>query len=374
MIYFDSAATTLQKPPEVARAVMHAMHESANAGRGEGSGYADSVLLDCRKEAAALFGASPEQVAFCFNATHALNIAINTLARGAQRCVISGYEHNAVRRPLLSLRDAGLETAVVRSPLFEPEFCLYELERELERGADFAAVTHVSNVFGFVLPIERVDEMCAEHGVPLIIDASQSAGCISLDLSKLRAARFVAMPGHKGLYGPQGTGLLICLGDAEPFMYGGTGQDSRSEGMPDYLPERLEAGTQNTHGIAGLAEGIRFVRSRTPEGILAHEQAIVRRILRGLSTCPLIKTYDAPHLFCQSGVLSMEVRGKASEEVAEALAAQGIATRAGLHCAPLAHETAGTSERGTLRVSPSAFSTPHEADVFCERLIRIARN
>ncbi len=374
MIYLDSAATTLQKPPEVARAVMRAMRESANAGRGEGSGYADGVLIECRKEAAALFGARPEQVVFCFNATHALNIAINTLARGARRCVISGYEHNAVRRPLLSLRGAGLETAVVRSPLFEPEFFLYELERELERGADFAVITHVSNVFGFVLPIERADEICAEHGVPLIIDASQSAGCISLDLSKLKATRFVGMPGHKGLYGPQGTGLLICLGDAEPFLYGGTGQDSRSEDMPDYLPERLEAGTQNTHGIAGLIEGIRFVRSRTPEGILAHEQAMVRRILRGLETCPRVKTYAAPHLFCQSGVLSMEVRGKASEDVAEALAAQGIVTRAGLHCAPLAHETAGTSERGTLRVSPSAFSTVRDADIFCERLIWTARN
>lgn len=373
MIYLDNAATTRSKPAAVHRAVMEALRNGSNAGRGEASSYADEVLVDCRREAAELFGARAEQVAFTFNATHALNIAISTLAKSARRAVISGYEHNAVRRPLAARREAGLETTVVRAPLFEPEHFLFSFERALERGADFAVCTHASNVFGYILPIERVDALCARCGVPLIIDASQSAGVLPIDASKLRAARFICMPGHKALYGPQGTGLLICLGDAEPLLHGGTGQDSRSETMPDYLPERVEAGTQNLHGVAGLLEGIRFVRRRTPESILAHERALIGRIVENLRLYPRIKPYAAEGLFCQSGVLSLELRGQPSEPLAEELMKRGIATRAGLHCAPLAHETAGTDERGTLRISPSAFTREHDVDLFCDELVKISR-
>lgn len=389
MIYLDNAATTQHKPASVHRAVAAALRSGGNAGRGEASGYADNVLLDCRKEAAELFRARAEQVAFTFNATHALNVAINTLATEAlarkrdlhplagkprATALISGYEHNAVRRPLLARRGAGLGTVVVRTPLFEPEHFLWSFERALERGADFAVCTHVSNVFGYILPIERVDALCERYGVPLVIDASQSAGVVPLDLSALRATRFVCMPGHKGLYGPQGTGLLICLGDAEPLLYGGTGQDSRSESMPDYLPERVEAGTQNMHGIAGLLEGIRFVRRRTPERILEHERAFTRRLLDELRVLPRLKPYAARGMAHQTGVLSLGLRepsGKGSPEaLAEALMRRGIATRAGLHCAPLAHETAGTAERGTLRISPSAFTRMSEVDALADALKR----
>ncbi len=370
MIYLDNAATTVEKPPKVVRAVEEAFRRGGNAGRGEGSGYAGETLLACRTEAAALFGTRPERVVFTFNATHALNIAIASLARGACRAVISGYEHNAVRRPLVARAEAGLETAVVRSPLFEPEYFLFMFERALERGADFAVCTHVSNVFGYILPIERVDALCERYGVPLIVDASQSAGVLPLDAGSLRAARFICMPGHKSLYGPQGTGLLICLGDAEPLLYGGTGQDSRADGMPDYLPERLEAGTQNLHGIAGLLEGIRYVRERTPEAILAHERAFTERVLDGLRVHPEIKTYSSRGLFCQTGVLSLELRGGDSETFAHELMLRGIATRGGLHCAPLAHESAGTSERGTVRISPSDFTRLRDADTLVATLAR----
>ena len=152
--------------------------------------------------------------------------------------------------------------------LFEPEYFLYELEKELERGADAVCCTHVSNVFGYILPIERVDELCARYGVPLIIDASQSAGSVPLNCSEFKAAQFVGMPGHKGLLGPQGTGILLCLADkGEPIMFGGTGADSKNRYMPEYLPERLEAGTQNVHGIAGLAEGIKTIKNLGVENI-----------------------------------------------------------------------------------------------------------
>ena len=181
MIYLDNAATTQHKPAAVHRAVAAALRSGGNAGRGEASGYADSVLLDCRREAAELFGARAEQVAFSFNATHALNVAINTLAvealahrpresqplAGKPRAtaLIAGYEHNAVRRPLLARRDEGLKTVAVCTPLFEPEHFLWSFERALERGADFAVCTHVSNVFGYILPIERLDALCAQYGI-----------------------------------------------------------------------------------------------------------------------------------------------------------------------------------------------------------------
>ena len=383
MIYLDNAATTMHKPAQVRRAVSEALHRGGNAGRGGHSGeaYSDRVLFECRDEIATLFGlAEPERVVFTMNATHALNIAINSLVRPGMRVLISGYEHNAVRRPLLAKERAGeIETVVLRSPLFEPEVFLYKLEAELRRGAGLVVMTHVSNVFGYILPVERADELCAEHGVPLIVDASQSAGVLELNAAALRATRYLCMPGHKGLYGPQGTGALVCVGDRyeeeppEPLMFGGTGGDSRAEGMPDYLPERVEAGTQNVHGIAGLREGVRFVRRTGTARILAHEREMARRIISGLALYPRVRVFAAPGLFCQTGVLSLVVRGVSCERTAELLAAEGIAVRAGQHCAPLAHDSAGTGREGSVRLSPSVFTKPSEADAAVRALARIAQ-
>jgi len=378
MIYLDSAATTLQKPAAVRRAVMTALRCGGNAGRGghEGEAYSDRVIFECRNELAELFGAeSPERICFTFNATHALNTAINAVTKPGMRVLISGYEHNAVRRPLLRRRD--VETVVVTSPLFEPEVFLYKLESELRRGADAAVLTHVSNVFGYILPIERADELCAEYGVPLIIDASQSAGVLPLDVGALKAARFVCMPGHKSLYGPQGTGVLICAGEdfdsppPDPLLYGGTGGDSRAEGMPEYLPERLEAGTQNIHGIAGLLEGVRFVRRMGTGNILRHERSMAERLCDALALHPRVRVYRAQGFFCQTGVISFTVHGVSCERTAEMLAEEGIAVRAGLHCAPLAHESAGTPD-GTVRISPSIFTRNADVEAAARALIRIS--
>ena len=230
-------------------------------------------------------------------------------------------------------------------------------------GIDAVICNHVSNVFGCIQPIEAVAELCRDRGVPLIVDISQSAGILPLDMERLGVA-FIAMPGHKGLYGPQGTGILLCGGDGLPaaLLEGGTGSISLSQEMPDFLPDRLEAGTHNMPGIAGLLAGVRFVRRRGTDRILRHEQMLTRRTAELLRTLPAVEVFAAPEGKQQAGVLSFRVRGRDPELIGEALAERGIAVRAGLHCAPLAHRSAGTLNTGTVRVSFSAFNAPGDCE------------
>ena len=364
MIYLDSAATTLQKPASVARATAWAIRHLASPGRGghrPAMAAADTAFA-CRAEAAELFHVEePERVVFTFNATHGLNIAIKTLAKPGSRVVISGYEHNAVTRPLHAIPD--LKLRVARSSLFDGEAALEAFEKELDQGADLAVCTHVSNVFGFILPVEKIAALCRDRGIPLIIDASQSAGCLPLDFEKLGAA-FVAMPGHKGLYGPQGTGLLLCGVDPEPLLQGGTGSESRLQSMPAFLPDRLEAGTHNVAGLAGLLEGLRFVRRRGVENIAAQESMLIRQMGEGLRQVPGARVFLAQDPLEQSGVLSFQLENWDCEDLGDALGERGFALRAGLHCAPLAHESAGTLEQGTVRASVSAFNTRRDVEQF----------
>ena len=363
MIYLDSAATTLQKPKAVAAASAWAINHLASPGRGghRPAMVAAETAFACREAAARLFHVEdPERVVFTFNATHGLNIAIKTLARQGSRVVISGYEHNAVTRPLHALE---ADIRVVRSPLFDQGAAVEAFRREIDRGADLAVCTHVSNVFGFILPIAEIARLCREREIPLIVDASQSAGALPLDVQRLGAA-FVAMPGHKGLYGPQGTGLLLCGTDPVPLLEGGTGSESKRQSMPDFLPDRLEAGTHNIAGIAGLLEGLRFVERQGVERIAAQESKLIRRMGEELGKIPGAEVFLARAPAVQAGVLSFRLRGCDCEETGENLGARGAALRAGLHCAPLAHETAGTLETGTLRASVSAFNTAREIDQF----------
>ena len=359
MIYLDNAATTLAKPPQVLAAVQRAMQQMASPGRGAHPPalLAAETLYDCRSEAAELFHVSePEQVVFTMNATHALNLAIHSLAKPGMPVVVSGFEHNSVTRPLRAL---GAKLRVAGRRLFDPADTLEAFEQQLP-GAGLAVCTHVSNAFGYILPLKQIAELCRRRSVPLIIDASQSAGVLPLDFAAL-GARYIAMPGHKGLYGPQGTGLLLCAEPGRPLLQGGSGSDSRLPGMPEVLPDRLEAGTHNVCGIAGLLEGLRFVRRKGPGAILAHEQALLALALERLERAGL-RLYRGPE---QSGVLSFEAPGLDCEELARELADRGLCLRAGLHCAPLAHESAGTLERGTLRMSFSAFTAPEELRAAC---------
>ena len=373
MIYLDSGATTLEKPPEVARSMAWAAAAMSSPGRGNypASQRAERTAFACREAAAALFHVpSPEQVVFTFNATHGLNIAIRTLVRPGSRVVVSGYEHNAVTRVLHSI--PGVEIMVVDAPLFRPEKTLEGFREALCRGVNAVVCNHVSNVFGCVQPVEEIAALCRRTGTPLIVDASQSAGILPVTLSDWGAA-FVAMPGHKGLYGPQGTGLLLCGGEAQPLLFGGTGSASRIQTMPPDLPDRLEAGTHNMPGIAGLLEGLRFVQRVGTERILRHELALTGQAAQGLSALPGVEVFADGEDRAQTGVLSFRVRGMDSEQIGEELAQRQIAVRAGLHCAPLAHRTAGTFETGTVRLSPSVFNSPRHIDIFFRELSGITR-
>ncbi len=370
MIYLDSAATTFQKPPAVAAAMERALATMSSPGRG---GYSEAMeaaetAFACRSELAELFGVgNPERVIFTMNATHALNLAIKSLVPPGSRAVISGYEHNAVTRPLAALR---AQTAVAAAPLFQPEAVTEAYARLVTPDTDAVICNHVSNVFGFIQPVEAVAALCRERGVPLIVDASQSAGMLPLDLERLGAA-FIAMPGHKGLYGPQGIGVLLCGENVpvRPLLEGGTGSLSIQQEMPDFLPDRLEAGTHNMPGIAGLLAGVRYVRGRGLQSICEGERRLALVMAEGLREIPGLRVFAAPGLGHQAGVLSLVPEDRDVEEVGQALAERGIAVRSGIHCAPLAHRTAGTLETGTVRLSFSDFNTPEE--VFrCLKAIR----
>lgn len=359
MIYLDSAATSFLKPPAVRQAMLGAIQHMTSPGRG---GHrlamaAAETVYRCRGEAAALFHMEDaSRVVFTMNATHALNIAIRSLLKPGDAVVISGWEHNAVTRPLHAL---GARVRVARGRLFDPDAVLEDFRRALP-GAKAAVCTHVSNVFGFVLPIEEIAALCRNAGVPLIVDAAQSAGVLDVDMAKLGAA-FIAMPGHKGLLGPQGTGLLLCGEDGAPLLCGGTGSLSREQTMPEMLPDRHEAGTHNVPGIAGLAAGLEFVTPRRAR-IEALEQDRLRQLIAGLRRIDDLELFYDPEAKRQCGVLSLRSRSTGSETLSSKLADRGVAVRGGLHCAPTAHESAGTIDTGTVRLSLSPFLTPREID------------
>lgn len=367
MIYLDSAATTFQKPRSVVDAMAEAMATMSSPGRG---GYpaamrAADAAFDCRTELAELYHLqNPEQVAFTLNATHALNIAIKSLVPPGGRAVVSGYEHNAVTRPLEAL---GARVSVAAAPLFRPEAVLEAFDRLVVPGVDAVICSHVSNVFGFVQPVEAIAALCRKRGVPFVIDDSQAAGVLTLDMAALGAA-FIAMPGHKGLYGPQGTGVLLCGQDVptRTLLEGGTGSLSEQQAMPDFLPDRLEAGTHNMPGIAGLLAGVRFVRQLGPEAICAEERQLAALAAEGLRRIPGLRVYALPDLAAQTGVLSVVPEHLDAEALGNALAERGIAVRAGLHCAPLAHRTAGTLDTGSVRISFSHWNTREEVDRLLE--------
>lgn len=361
MIYLDSAATTFQKPPSVTAAMQDALLTMSSPGRG---GYpaamkAAETAFQCRSELAELFGVgNPERVVFTSSATHGLNIAIKSLVPPGGKAVVSGYEHNAVTRPLTAL---GAEVSAAEAPLFQQSEVAAAFDRLIVPGTDAVICNHISNVFGFIQPVEAIAAMCRERGVPFIIDASQSAGVLPLNLDRLEAA-FIAMPGHKGLYGPQGTGVLLC-GENVPvrtLLEGGTGSLSMQQEMPDFLPDRLEAGTHNMPGIAGLLAGVRFVKQRGMANILDHERRLTLMTAEGIRMLPGAKVLAMPGLREQAGVLSFVPLKKDVEEVGTSLAGQGIAVRTGLHCASFAHKSAGTLDTGTVRVSFSDFNTRSE--------------
>ena len=358
MIYLDNAATTLRKPPQVSDAVREALRSCANPGRG---GHAATVRAEervfrTRTLAAECFGLEPEQVCFTGNATDALNIALRTFVKPGDRVVLSGLEHNAVTRTLTGL---GAELVPVTAPLFDADRWLEAFSDALTLDSAVCVCLHASNVFGTILPVRQIGALCAERSIPFVVDASQSAGLLPVRPAEWKAA-FVAMPGHKGLMGPQGTGLLLCREQPEPLRFGGTGSSSLDQNMPAELPDRVEAGTLNVPGIAGLGAALAWLRQHNPEELLRRERMLLAFALRGLHTMG-VQTWSGPD---QIGVLSFRLNNLDNEEAATRYANAGIALRAGLHCAPLAHRTGGTLPNGTVRLSLSVFTEQKELEDF----------
>lgn len=372
MIYLDSAATSLLKPDGVQYAMINAMNNMASPGRGShpAAMRAADMCFTCRENLAKLFHVpDPENVVFTFNATHALNIAINSLAQKGSRVLISGYEHNSVTRPLHAL---GARVSVVDTPLFDNQAFINKFSRLLPQ-TDMVVCTHVSNVFGYILPIEDIAGLCRKYKKPLIIDASQSAGVLNVDFEAL-GADFIAMPGHKGLMGPQGTGVLICKNDASPLLYGGSGSSSRLQQMPEFLPDRLEAGTHNVTGIAGLNAGVRYILERGTGSIREHERRLLDTAVRELFGANRLRLFYSQDSALQSGVLSVLPEEMYCEDLGDRLSENGVAVRTGLHCAPAAHKTVGTLETGTVRLSFSPFNSTSEVTKAAGIIKKIIKN
>ncbi|MEG1778162.1 MAG: aminotransferase class V-fold PLP-dependent enzyme, partial [Angelakisella sp.] len=307
---------------------------------------------------------SPEHIVFTLNATHALNIAIKSIMHQGGHAVVSGYEHNSVIRPLEAMKCENVRYTVAHGELFDADSAYNAVIDSLESDTRCIIINHVSNVFGFVQPLEKIDKLCCEKQIPLIIDASQSAGVIKIDVSALKSVAFVCMPGHKALYGPQGTGVLICCKDEELYsiMQGGTGSNSLMLTQPDFLPDIFESGTLNTHGIAGLCEGVKFVTEQGLENIQEHEKVLLADMAEILGNINGVKVYysTANHI----GPISFTWDRIGNEELCDELSENGFCLRSGLHCSPMAHKSAGTLPCGTIRASFGMFNDRNQVKTF----------
>lgn len=367
MIYLDNAATTLHKPPEVAEAVKNAILTAGNASRGaHGVSLAASrMVFDTRARLAKLFGCPrADHVVFTANSTEALNIALYGLISAGDHVISTDLEHNSVLRPLYDLQTRGAMVDFV--PADKKGNIRYEDMQKLFRPDTKAVVcTHASNLTGNVLDIARIGEMAHAHGALLVVDASQTAGVLPIDMQKMHID-VLCFTGHKGLMGPQGTGGLCIRPGVEvrPLLRGGTGIHSYDRGQPQAYPARLEAGTLNTHGLAGLHAALEFIERHGVQAIGARERALMRRFYDGVRGIPGVAVYGDFEQDERAAIVTLNIRDYASGEVADALFEDcGIATRAGAHCAPRMHEALGTVEQGAVRFSFAFFNTEDEVDM-----------
>lgn len=357
MINFDNAATTFPKPSSVEDAAVTALRKyGGNPGR---SGHTLSLdtakaVYDVRNACAEFFEANAENVIFTLNCTHALNLAIKGIMTPGDHIIASGIEHNSVARPVFALSAHG---------------CTYDLARvssdDNETASNFEALirsntkaivcTAASNVSGQLLPYRQLGALCRKHGICFIVDGAQACGILPIALSD--GINILCTAGHKGLYGPAGTGLLITDGKfpLDTIMEGGTGSSSLELAQPDFLPDQLESGTINTVGVIGLGAGLRFVQSKSMDRIFKHEEGLCGQLIQGIQKLP------GMHIYRQDGVsyvpiVSFNLDGYSANELAQLLSDKGFALRGGLHCAPLAHHTLGTAPEGTVRFAPSAFN------------------
>lgn len=373
MIYLDNAATTYPKPRRVQAAVSSAMGRGANPGRSghKLSAEAAETVYRCRSAAAEFFHCDcPECVAFTLNCTYAINMVLKGLLKKGDHVVCSNLEHNSVMRPLKALEQQGV--TCTRATVYEGDNdkTVDSFREALQSNTALVITTQASNVTGVRVPVERIAALCHSYGIPIAVDCAQSAGVVPITMDET-GIDYLCAPGHKGLYGPMGTGLLITKSGEKlrTIIEGGTGTGSIQYLHPAELPEKLEPGTQNFSGIAGLLAGIRFLQQNSPKRIFLHELELMQYAYDRLSKMEKIRLYtQRPTATHHVPVLSFNVGEVDSETVGRYLNERNIAVRAGLHCAPAAHETLGTLEQGTVRISPSIFTTKEEIRRFLQEL------
>lgn len=366
MIYLDNAATTQKKPPEVAQAILAALNSFGNCGRGAYDSALDAarVIYDAREKLAKLFGCSqPERVCFTANSTEALNIAIAGLFGPGDHVISTDLEHNSVLRPLYRLREQGGEVSFVPADS-NGQINYADFEKLIRPNTKGIVCTHASNLIGDAVDIARVGALAHAHGLKFIVDASQTAGVFPMDMEK-QNVDVLCFTGHKSLMGPQGTGGL-CVADGveiRRWKVGGSGIMSYSEVQPEAYPTRLEAGTLNGHGIAGLRAALEFLENTGVETIHAHEDALSRKFYEAVRQIPNVRIYGNFAQPCRAPVVSLNIGDLDSAEVSDELGERfGIATRPGAHCAPRLHKALGTVDQGAVRFSWGWFNTAEETD------------
>jgi len=384
MIYFDNAATSYPKPPEVYEAMLKFMQElGGNPGR---SGHrmatgAEGMVSECRNALSKFFGGKdPNRCIFTLNCSDALNMAIKGTVNRGDHVITTVLEHNSISRPLQQMADDGFITLTRVDPEIQGEWQVDEIMKSVTPKTKLVALTHCSNVLGVINPVAELGMAlrAASDTITYLVDAAQSAGVVPLDMEAAQID-LLAFPGHKALFAPTGTGALIIGSRLKEnalrfWREGGTGGDSTSPHHPAELPHRLEGGTPNTMGIAGLLAGIRFIgKQGGVEKVLEHERKIVKHLIDALSADTRFTLYGTKDLSKKVGALSITIKDRDNAETASILdQAFSIAVRPGLHCAPYTHKHLGTFPTGTLRLSPGYFSTVEEAAEVVKALQEIA--
>lgn len=359
-INFDNAATTFPKPQTVIRALNEAIScYGGNAGRG---GHritlaASEKVFDTRQTAADFFGAVPENVVFTLNCTHALNFAVQGIMKGRGHIIMSSLEHNSVARPVYELAKSGGISYSIAPVYNSDEEFLEGLKKRIRPDTKAVVCTIAGNVDGRILPVKEIAQICHKRGICYIADGAQACGILDVKLSD--GINILCTSGHKGLYGPSGTGLLVSDGEYKLYsiIQGGTGSSSMELAQPDFLPDGLESGTLNTAGVIALKAGINFVCRKTPDRIYAHESGLCKKFVSMLD--PERVTVYRTEGLNYAPVVSFNINGISPEEAAGILSDRGYCLRAGLHCAPLAHKTLGTDD-GTIRFAPSVFNNERQ--------------
>lgn len=375
MIYLDNSATSNPKPFNVISASNFAMKNfSFNSGRG---GYRHSVntaekIFAVREKVSALTGFEAQNIVFTQNCTLALNMAIKGIVRKGDHILISNLEHNAVSRPVQTLAAKGFVTYDVFRYDADDDILIQNIKSLLKPNTRLIVCTQASNVFGCAFPVERIGALAQSKGIFFVVDGAQGAGIFNLDCKNACISAY-CVAGHKGLYGPMSTGFMALNENLslDTIVEGGTGSSSLVLSQPEFLPDRFESGSLNNSGIIGLGAGIDFVNRKGISNIYNHEFGLISYIYQELEKMDDVILYTAPVRDKTAPILSFNFKDYSSEKTAQHLAENGIAVRAGLHCAPLAHKAFGTENRGTVRISPSVFTTHNDCEKFLNYLKKL---